>query len=217
MKRLIISSVFIILVAAAMSFTYSYVRNTKFKLETAKVGNGMMLAKGSGILRDMQAKQGKTVQSSENTNRDTSQSWDTYRSEKFGFTMKYPKELRISSEGADLLNGKVKGDLVHFTKATNKGTRGSSITVSFQNVKDGETLDSFVNNSVKGEELMRSVIELGGERAIKVYLRTPLEGSDNIVEDYIYVKKGNAVLIFSSIGEENRPIFEKMVSSVNFI
>jgi hypothetical protein len=148
---------------------------------------------------------------------DTYRDWSMYASDKYQFTLRYPSYLAVNPAAAQMLSHSQTETAVQFVKNTAGASRGTSITVTATAVADDHTLDQEIAEQKQklGRVLLQQEMTIGGLRAIRLWVSAPLEGG-TIQEDYVFVRKGSNVLTFSSSGDENRDLFEKMIKTVTF-
>lgn len=205
MKNLIALGVITVIIVGVLGFMSPY-------LDWSHLGN--LKASGSELLR--QAQQGRDVVEAGNPNLAEDavyRNWSMYTNEEYQLTMRYPQDLVANASAVQLLSDQSTKTLAQFIKYGTANSRGTSISVQVQTIGD-QTLDQFVAEFNHGVVLLKQEITVDGIRALRLWIQSPLEENEKLQEDYILVKKGDHIFTFSSAGDENRPLFEKMVKTV---
>ncbi len=205
MKKLITLGVTTIIMVGIVGFVSQY-------LDWSHLGS--LKASGSDLLRQAQQESGAVEVGNPNLAEDNVyRNWSMYTNDEYRLTMRYPAELTVNASGAQLLSDQSTKTLVQFIKNGTANSRGASISVQVQEVGD-KTLDKFVTEFNRGQVLLKQETTVDGIRALRLWVQSPLEDNEKLQEDYILVKKGTDIFIFSSAGDENRPLFEKMIKTV---
>lgn len=205
MKKLITIGVATVIVVGVVGFISQYV-------DWSHVGS--LKASGSDLLR--QAQQGSGAVEVGNPNLaegNVYRNWSMYSNDEYRLTMRYPADLTVNASAAQLLSDQSTKTLVQFIKNGTVNSRGASISVQVQAAGD-KTLDKFVTEFNRGKVLLKQETTVDGIRALRLWIQSPLEDNEKLQEDYILVKKGTDIFTFSSVGDENRSLFEKMIKTV---
>lgn len=206
MKNLITIGVVTVVVVGIIGFASQY-------LDWSNLGS--LRASGSDLLRQAQQGSGAVAEvGNPNLAEDNVyRNWSMYTNDEYRLTMRYPQELTVNASAVQLLTEQSSKTLVQFIKTGTANNRGASISVQVQAVGD-KTLDQFVTEFNRGKILLKQETTVDGVRAQRLWIQSPLEENDKLQEDYILVKKGANVYTFSSVGDENRSLFEKMIKTV---
>ncbi len=207
MKNLIAFSVILIITVMIGAFVYSQADSFVFSSETNSLN-----AQGSALLGKIEVED--KVQSEQKTN--IYREWPVYESNEYSFTMRYPENLRVNSKASEILRSNENNrTLVQFYEAGGENSRGTSITVSASLANDRVLEDLARELSDRGSVLSHKEITIDGNRAMKLIITTPLEG-EKLREYYTITKiKGN-FLVFNSLGQENKEVFEQMLDTIKF-
>ncbi|MFC1721375.1 PsbP-related protein [Patescibacteria group bacterium] len=211
MRQLIIFSVIIVLAAGIFGLAYPYAS----QMELALYGN-RLTAQGS----DLVGLESETVSPVDDVKEEQRiyRDWPMYANDKYDFSVRYPRDLRVNARAVELLRDSDVKTLVQFIRSNNSGDRGTSIVISVQPVAEGDNLDKIAKEIAiqKGKIVSQSEITVDGVRALRFWLNAPMEGNENLREDMVFVRKGDNILIFISAGQENRSLFEQILDTVNF-
>lgn len=205
MKRLITIGITTIIMVGIVGFIAQY-------LEGSHLGG--LKASGSDLLRQAQQGSGTVEVGNPNLAEDNVyRNWSMYTNDEYRLTMRYPQDVLANASAVQLLSDQSSKTLVQFIKYGTANSRGTSISVQVQGVGD-KTLDQFATEFNRGKVLLKQETTVDGIRALRLWVQSPLEENDKLQEDYILVKKGTDIFIFSSVGDENRALFEKMIKTV---
>ncbi len=205
MRKLITIGVTTIIMVGIVGFVSQYLDGSHL---------GGLKASGSDLLRQAQQGSGAVEVGNPNLSEDNVyRTWSMYTNDEYRLTMRYPADLMVNASAVQLLSDQSTKTLVQFIKNGTANSRGASISVQVQAVGD-KTLDKFVTEFNRGQVLLKQETTVDGIRALRLWVQSPLEDNEKLQEDYILVKKGTNVFTFSSVGDENRPLFEKMIKTV---
>lgn len=205
MKKLITIGVTTIVMVGIVGFVAQY-------LDWSHLGG--LKASGSDLLRQAQSGSGAVEVGNPNLAEDNAyRNWSMYTNDEYRLTMRYPQDITVNASAVQLLSDQSTKTLVQFIKYGTANSRGASISVQVQAVGD-KTLDKFVAEFNRGKVLLKQETTVDGIRALRLWIQSPLEDNEKLQEDYVLVKKGTNIFIFSSVGDENRALFEKMIKTV---
>lgn len=209
MKNLIFLGAVTIAVVGTIAIASQFLSGSELKLSGLR-------ASGSDLLR--QASSGSMNEESSRPNLiddEIFRQWSMFSHDDYGLTLRYPSELTVNSSAVQLLSSQPTTTLVQLIKHGSANSRGTSITVQVQDIGE-KSLDQFVAEFNGGKILFKKETTVGGHRAWRLWVRSPLEENDQLQEDYVFVKKGQNLFTFSSAGDENRSQFEKIMTTINF-
>jgi hypothetical protein len=207
MKNLIFLGAVTIAVVGTIAIASQFLSGSEFKLSGLR-------ASGSDLLR--QAKPGTGSAESGNPNlveEEVYRQWSMFSNDEYRLTLRYPPELTVNSSAVQLLSAQPTTTLVQLIKHGSANSRGTSITVQVQDIGE-KSLDQIVAEFNGGKILFKQETTVDGIRALRLWVQSPLEESDQLQEDYLFVKKDNYLFTFSSVGDENRAQFEKIIKTV---
>ncbi len=205
MKNLIVIGAITIAVVGVIGFSAKY-------FDWSQVRN--LRASGSDLLRQVQTDKSTPETGNPNLAENVGyRDWSMFNNDEYRLTLRYPSDLTVNASGAQLLTDQNPKTLVQLIKHGTANSRGTSITVHVQTVGE-KSLDQFVSEFNRGTILLKQETTVDGIRALRLWVRSPLEENDQLQEDYILVKKGDNLFTFSSAGDENRSQFERIIETV---
>lgn len=199
------------LAAGAFGLAYPYASQTQLALHGDR-----LTARGSDLVR----LKSETVPPADDfiEKQEIYQDWSMYANDEYGFTVRYPQDLRVNAKAVELLRGSDVKTLVQFLRSNNASDSGASILISVQPLGSEDNLDSAAGEIAKqkGKVVSQSEITVDGIRALRFWLNAPTEGLGSLRQDMVFVRKGETMLIFTSVGEDNHELFRQILDSVNF-
>ena len=208
MKNLIVIGVVTIAVVGVIGFAAKY-------FDWSQVRN--LRASGSDLLRQVQPDKSTTETGNPNLAENAGyRDWSMFTNDEYRLTLRYPSDLTVNASGVQLLTDQNPKTLVQLIKHGTANSRGTSITVQVQNIGE-KTLDQFTAEFNRGTVLLKKETTIDGVRSLRLWVRSPLEENDQLQEDYILVKKGDNLFTFSSAGDENRSLFERIIDTVTLV
>lgn len=207
MKNLIVFGVVIIAVVGLVSIAAQFLGGQEIEL-------GGLRASGSDLLGQAQLGTIKEKSSRPNLLGDEIyRQWSMFSNEEYRLTLRYPQELTVNPSAVELRSSLPTKTLVQLIKHGSTNRRGISMVVTVQEVGD-KTLDQFVAEFNGGKIMLKQETTVAGFRALRLWVQSSLEEGDQLQEDYLFVKKGRDLFTFSSVGDENRAQFEKIMETV---
>lgn len=211
MKNLIIFCTIALIVVGIFGLSYPFAKN----LQLAPGGVGIT-ARGSDLvaLKSDRVNYPQT-DSVRQKLAEIYREWPMYANDQYGFSVRYPQSLYVSTREFSQLDYPSVASIVVFNSSDSSQPVGTSITISRLSVTDSEKLDDIVT-PWREREIVLSEQErtVAGLKAQQLWISTPQAGTSGVCEDIVFVKKGDQVFIFQSVGTENQQLFFQMLDTV---
>jgi len=214
MKTLIIFCTITLIVVGIFGLSYPFAKNLKLA-----PGGAGITARGSDLVA---LKSGKVntpqIESVRQKQAEIYREWPMYANDQYGFSVRYPQALSVSAREISQLDYPSVSSIVVFNNSDDSlPAAGTSITISRLPLAESDNWEEIINQW-RDREIVLSEQELSvaGLKARQLWISTPQAGTNGICEDIVFVKKGDQVFIFQSVGVDNQSLFFQMLETVKF-